>query len=257
MPRAGFVAAAHRARDEPSRTEFSPAGRVAGRFALRARVSVDLPWSAQRVVAFLALHDRPLLRLHVAGVLWPETSEDRAFASLRTALWRVRRSGCNLVQATDRQLELAPEVSVDAREAADLAHRVVHGEIKDDDEGLAGLFTGELLPDWYDDWVLLERERIRQLHLHALETVCERLTAATRFAEPVEAGLAAVAGEPLRESAHRALVKAYLAEGNWGRLSASTASSDNFSTTILGSLRLARWRISCAGCRACLRLGDA
>ena len=217
MPRAGFVAAAHQARDELSRTESRLQVELLDGFALRARVSIDLPLSAQRVVAFLALHDRPLLRLHVAGVLWPETSEDRAFASLRTALWRVRRSGCNLVQATDRQLELAPEVSVDAREAADFAHRVVHGEIEDDDEGLAGLlFTGELLPDWYDDWVLLERERIRQLHLHALETVCERLTAATRFAEAVEAGLAAVAGEPLRESAHRALVKAYLAEGNRG-----------------------------------------
>ena len=77
---------AHRARDEPSRTESRLQVELLDGFALRARVSVDLPLSAQRVVAFLALHDRPLLRLHVAGVLWPETSEDRAFASLRTAL---------------------------------------------------------------------------------------------------------------------------------------------------------------------------
>ena len=89
------------------------------------------------------------------------------------------------MQATDRQLELAPDLSVDAREAADLAHRVVHGEIKDDDEGSAGRpFTGELLPDWgMMIGSSLRRERIRQLHLHALETVCERSTAATRFAE--------------------------------------------------------------------------
>jgi DNA-binding SARP family transcriptional activator len=42
------------------------------------------------------------------------------------------------------------------------------------------------------------------------------LTAARRFQAAVEAGLAAVAGEPLRESAHGALIKAHLAEGNRG-----------------------------------------
>ena len=42
------------------------------------------------------------------------------------------------------------------------------------------------------------------------------MTAAGRFAEAAEAGLAAVEGEPLRESAHRALIATYLAEGNPG-----------------------------------------
>ena len=39
---------------------------------------------------------------------------------------------------------------------------------------------GELLPDWYDDWVLLERERFRQLRLHALDALCDDLTRAGR-----------------------------------------------------------------------------
>ena len=47
---------------------------------------VQLPLSAQRVVAFLALHERPLQRLYVAGSLWLDTTEARANASLRTAL---------------------------------------------------------------------------------------------------------------------------------------------------------------------------
>jgi DNA-binding SARP family transcriptional activator len=74
--------------------------------------------------------------------------------------------------------------------------------------------AGSLLPDWYDDWVLLERERYRQLGLHALEMLSEHLTAARRFGPALEAALAAVAGEPFRESAHRVLIKAHLAEGN-------------------------------------------
>jgi DNA-binding SARP family transcriptional activator len=64
--------------------------------------------------------------------------------------------------------------------------------------------------------VLIERERFRQLRLHALEALCRRLTDAGRHGEATEAGLAAVACEPLRESAHRAVVAAHLSEGNAG-----------------------------------------
>jgi DNA-binding SARP family transcriptional activator len=74
--------------------------------------------------------------------------------------------------------------------------------------------VGELLPDWYDDWVLLERERYRQLSLHALEALADRLTGLARFGEAADAALAAIAGEPLRESGHRALIRVHLAEGN-------------------------------------------
>ncbi len=74
--------------------------------------------------------------------------------------------------------------------------------------------AGELLPDWYDDWVMFERERLRQLRLHALEILCRRLAAAGSFGPAVDAGLAAVLGEPLRESAQRVLIEAHLAEGN-------------------------------------------
>jgi DNA-binding SARP family transcriptional activator len=62
--------------------------------------------------------------------------------------------------------------------------------------------------------VLIERERFRQVHLIALEALCLRLSACNRHAAATEAGLAAVACEPLRESAHRALVEAHIAAGN-------------------------------------------
>src|SRR5947208_3414756 len=61
---------------------------------------VRLPFSAQRVLAFLALHDRPLQRVYVAGSLWLDSTEAHANASLRTALWRLRRPSCRLVEAT-------------------------------------------------------------------------------------------------------------------------------------------------------------
>ena len=62
--------------------------------------------------------------------------------------------------------------------------------------------SDDVLPDWYDDWIDTERERF-QIRLHALERLCERLTVERRFGEALQAGLAALRTEPLRESAHR------------------------------------------------------
>jgi DNA-binding SARP family transcriptional activator len=71
-----------------------------------------------------------------------------------------------------------------------------------------------LLPDWDDDWVLLEAEDWRQLRLHALEAAAGRLAAAGRCGEAAGAAGAAVRADPLRESARASLIQVHLAEGN-------------------------------------------
>jgi DNA-binding SARP family transcriptional activator len=177
--------------------------------------TIPAPMTVQRVLAFLALHERAVPRSQVAGTLWPEASEERAAASLRSALWRQRRPGDALVEVSPSHLRLAAGVRVDYREAVGYARSLLdetdEGEALD---GNAGYLSCELLPGWWEDWVLVERERFRQLRLHALEARCRRLALVGRFAQAVEAGLAAVALEPLRESAHRLLISVHLAEGN-------------------------------------------
>jgi DNA-binding SARP family transcriptional activator len=178
---------------------------------------IDLPASAQRLVAFLAIAGRPLRRLHVAGALWIDVPETSAKAALRTALWRTRQGACCVVEEVGGCLALAPHAEVDAQRTFALARRVVTQPIVDvlDDDELRSLWEArDLLPDWYEDWILVERERHRQLRLHALEAVSGALAAVGRHGEAVQAGLAAVADEPLRESAHRALIAVHLAEGN-------------------------------------------
>ena len=142
---------------------------------------VSLPLSAQRLLAFVALHDHPLLRVYVAGTLWIDASDERAGASLRSSLWRLNRPGHVLVAATGTHLRLDAAVDVDLRRAFALAHRLLDGTADDDDvaAGEAAL-GGELLPDWYDDWLVFERERFRQVSLHALEALAERLCAPAR-----------------------------------------------------------------------------
>jgi DNA-binding SARP family transcriptional activator len=181
---------------------------------------VSVPMSSQRLIAFVALHDRAVRRSFVSGMLWLDSSTTRANASLRSALWRTPSlGGAPLVEASSTHIWLDPRVEVDFRTTVGRAMSLL-------DEGPTGAldpaelvrelsrFGEDLLPDWYDDWVLVERERFRQLRLHALEQICERLTEAGRYGQALQAGLAAVAAEPVRESAHRLVVRVHLAEGN-------------------------------------------
>jgi DNA-binding SARP family transcriptional activator len=178
--------------------------------------TVRIPLSPQRVLAFLALHDRDLLRTYVATVLWPDTSEARAGANLRSALWRLGGYRLTLIESNAQMLCLSPRVDVDVRHMERISWQILNQLFQDPTEVEVLVRSGELLPGFYDEWVLAERERLRQVRLHALEALCERLTAAGRYSAAIAAGLAAVAGEPLRESAQWVLIKAYLAEGNRG-----------------------------------------
>ena len=120
-----------------------------------------------------------------------------------------------LVDLSDARLRLASSVDVDLDEASRQAHRLldVPSEVGDADVDESLLFN-DLLPDWYDEWLLVERERFRELRLRALDSHCERLASAGRISRAVECSLEAIRGDPLRESSHRALIGIYLEEGN-------------------------------------------
>jgi DNA-binding SARP family transcriptional activator len=173
------------------------------------------PWelapSAERLVAFLALQPLPAARSHVAGVLWGDRTEERAAACLRTAIWRANSDHTgHVVEAVRTRITLAGNVSVDARDAAAHAHAQLSGGAPVNPEVL----RGQLLPGWYDNWVSVERERLQQLCLEGMERMAESLLEAGQAHLAVEAALAVLATEPLRESAHRILIDAHVSVGN-------------------------------------------
>jgi DNA-binding SARP family transcriptional activator len=170
--------------------------------------------AVQRILAFLALADGPLHRPHVAGALWPDVSQRRANANLRSAVWRVHGTGVDLVEVTADRIGLASQVAVDYRVAAALARSLLCQEWRDNLAVNETCLANDLLCDWDEEWVALERERFRQNRLHALERFCENLIAAGYLARAVEAAELAIAGEPLRETSRRLLIRAHLAEGN-------------------------------------------
>lgn len=172
---------------------------------------------ARQLLAHLAVRHRrrPASRAALAERLWPGAPPGRAGSNLRSVLWRLPRPrGRQLVVSDATAVRLAA-LEVDLYEAEQLAAGL-SGPEPPDAELLADLSAlGEdLLPDWTDEWLTVERESHRQRRLHALERCSTYLREVGRYGDALAAGLTAVHSEPLRESAHRRVIEAHLAEGN-------------------------------------------
>ncbi len=202
--------------DHPLVVEIS----VLGTFAVRVggHELSDLPSGSQRVLVFLALHDRAVGRVAMAGTMWPDASDIKAGISLRSALSRLDAPTREAIVGASAGLRLAETVTVDLRNAQALAQRLLrHGaspKPADLNAAAVASLSLELLPDWYDDWVLAEAEDWRQLRMNALEVQAQLLINCGRLAEAAGAARAAMRVEPLRESAHATLVRVHIAEGN-------------------------------------------
>ena len=177
-----------------------------------------LPGGSERLLAFLALRDRTVTRDATAGALWPNATEAHAHAALRSALSRLGTITRRAVHVTPVNLAIEPGVRVDFHEAKAVATQLLlSGGAPAAANTVAttiSLLSSELLPDWYDDWAILDAENWRQLRLHALEALAQHLADDGHFAPAIQAALTAMEAEPLRETATTTLIHIHLAEGN-------------------------------------------
>lgn len=178
---------------------------------------IAVPTGSQHLVAYLAMRDRPTRRAQVAGALWLDKTDERACANLRSSLWRLRQVAPEIVDDRGETIAISNAVSVDYWDHLAWTGRILNGLALEEDlrpDPEQECLSGELLPDWYEDWVIMERERIRQRMLHALEQLVGLLASRGEYHRAIDIGLCAVRLEPIRESTHRALIAAHLAEGN-------------------------------------------
>ncbi len=180
----------------------------------RGDQEVTLQIGCQRLIALLALVGVKS-RSYIAGTLWPDVKEAQASGSLRSTVWRVQRLAPNLIQAHGPVLIVDPKTRVDVASFIDDVRQLLTRPAEVDlDHQLTQAMWNDLLPGWYDDWVLVERERLHQLQLHALETLALQLSAGGQHGHALDTALVAVRAEPLRESAHRVVAQVHLLEGN-------------------------------------------
>jgi DNA-binding SARP family transcriptional activator len=200
----------------PSPGEHPELCLLGGPFVVENNRRISVPEGSKRLLVFIALHQGRVDRRHAAGTLWPYGDDERAAGNLRSSLWRLKGAGIEILLADKSALWLDPQTEFDVRAMDSWAGRIIEGKVRPEDLRIPrwGADAMEILPGWYDDWVIFERERLRQRLLHALEALSKMLVQARRFAQAIEVAIEAVRVEPLRESAHRTLLEAHLAEGN-------------------------------------------
>ncbi|HKC28305.1 MAG TPA: BTAD domain-containing putative transcriptional regulator [Jatrophihabitans sp.] len=193
-----------------------------GSWELRHRRSqLNLHRREQRLIALLALQgSRP--RGYVAGVLWPESTERHATGNLRAAVWQTQQAAPGLLVHDRASLRLSTSARLDVDAFTRRALRVIswrQGSTPVDRTACLGvlpeLLHDDLLPGWYDDWVIYERARLTQLRLRALQLLSDLLVDLGEMAEALIAASTAVSIEPLHEPAIRSLIRAEIEHGDY------------------------------------------
>jgi DNA-binding SARP family transcriptional activator len=186
---------------------------VLGTFAVRCDGdAITIASTGQRVLAGLAVHGRSALRSRLAEMLWPDSAPDRAIANLRCAIWRMPDVVRSSLHKHGQFVALGPRWRIDLDEATAGAQQLRNGASPAALDH--NVFAFDLLPDWDESWLMISRERHRQLRLHALEELAAQQLQRGQSLDAADTALHAVATDPLRESAQSLLVRAHLACGN-------------------------------------------
>jgi DNA-binding SARP family transcriptional activator/tetratricopeptide (TPR) repeat protein len=164
----------------------------------------------------IAFRDRSHPRSVLAGILWPDLPEVKARRRLSDTLWRVRRPLGDLVMADEERVWFNAEALywLDVQEF-ELEMQRAGGEGQSDDLRIphliscVQLYVGPFLDGLYHDWVLVERERLQELYLKALERLLEHHKQIGDYAEALSIAQQLVATEPLHEASHRELMHLY------------------------------------------------
>ncbi|HET7090143.1 MAG TPA: BTAD domain-containing putative transcriptional regulator [Anaerolineae bacterium] len=182
---------------------------------------------AQSLLAYLILNPGVAHRREkLAGLLSPDSTEENARSNLRHALWRIRKS-LGTDPSTARDYLLVDEIAIafDAAsnyrlDAAVVDRKVAADASPDDLIGVASAYGGDLLPGFYDEWVVLERERLQAVFEHKMKLLLDRLVEARRWEDTLEWGERWIALGHVPEPAYRALM---VAHGGMGDLSQMVA----------------------------------
>lgn len=168
----------------------------------------------QRLITALAITG-PRPRSYLVGLLWPENSEARALESLRVSVHLVSRQVPGLLINGGTVLSLSEFVEVDLHRVRAQIREVSLGGLNGNVASCLHLLRdAELLPGWYEDWVLFEQSRLRQERLHAFTIIARESLARCDYESALEASEAALEVEPLYESAVGLLIQAESKQGN-------------------------------------------
>jgi predicted ATPase/DNA-binding SARP family transcriptional activator len=192
--------------------------RLLGRFKLSLDGKpIELPSRpAQSLFAYLILHPGTEHRREkLAGLFWPDSSESNARNNLRQALWRVRKAlgdeeGVEGAFFISDSFTIAFNSSVDYELDAGVLEKDLPERVSIEDlYEIVSLYEGELLPGFYEDWVVLKREHLQANFERKMQRLMERLVGEKRWHDVLEWGERWIALGQVPELAFRALIIAH------------------------------------------------
>ena len=178
--------------------------------------------TARSLFAYLVLrHSQNVDRRRLAFLFWPHGTESMARRNLRQYLHRLRRALEPI--DPDGQLILAEANVVRFSPPTDWWLDVVafEGACSPPDENLpqaVELYTGDLLEEVYEDWVVPERERLARLYRQCLLRLIGQCETTGQFPRAIAYAKRYLALDPLLENAHLRLMRLYYAAGNRARV---------------------------------------
>ncbi len=181
----------------------------------------------QSLLAYLILNRQaPQPRQHVAFSLWPDSSEEQAFNNLRKALSQLRAilpDAERLFHTDTRTVQWLPDApcAVDVIEfeqhvavAAAAQQRQDAAAIQVHLAAAAALYTGDLLPPCYDDWIVPHRERLREQYLTVLQQLIDHLEQAHDYPGSIHQANCLLRADPLHEETYRRLMRLHALHGD-------------------------------------------
>ena len=180
---------------------------------------------AQSLFAYLILsagtsHRREKL----AGMLWPDSLEETARDNLRHALWRVRKALPSqprveylLVDDLSIAFNASAEYWLDAAEVEKLTETTSADKLMT----VLSAYQGELLPGFYDEWVVLEREHLYSIFEHHMARLMALLQEEKRWLDILDWGERWIKLGQKPEPAYRALMSAHAAKGDMSKVAAT------------------------------------
>ena len=180
----------------------------------------------QSLLAYLILNAGTAYRReHLAGLFWPSSEERKAKGYLRLSLWHLRKAiHEHAPSAPDYFQANRISIAFNPRLPYWLDSAVLQDEVGNSLEDLISatqVYAGELLPGFYDEWVVLERERLRAVYNSKMQALLEQLQVAQRWRALMQQAEHWISMGDHPEPAYRALIQGYAKLGDLaGALSA-------------------------------------
>ncbi len=167
------------------------------------------------MLAYLVLHDGvPVAREHLAFTIFPDLPEDDALKELRRYLYLAQKA----LPARAPPWIVADAESIQWNGGCDSRTDVLEfRRLRNSDATLAAAvdaYAGELLPEFYDEWVIEERERLRIAFHEALTALVVRSRGDRRYADAIRFARRLLADDPWREDILRHLIAARYESGD-------------------------------------------